>query len=83
MTMRSIADIVCWIGEKHAVPILLVLDNGIQFVGINDSKVRLFVPEREYNFEEVCLEEFRMLLPLKLIVLTSEFLTRFLGREAA
>ena len=53
MTMRSIADFVCWNGEKHAVLILLVLDNGIQFVGINDSKVRLFVPEREYNFEEV------------------------------
>ena len=81
MTMRSIADFVCWNGKKHAVLILLVLDNGIQFVGINDSKVRLFVPEREYNFEEVCLEEFRMLLPLKLIVLTSEFLTRFLGIE--
>ena len=41
-------------------------------VGINNSKVRLFVPECEYNFKEVCLEKFRMLLPLKLMVLTDE-----------
>ena len=41
-------------------------------VWINNSKVGLFVPECEYNFKEVCLEKFRMLLPLKLMVLTDE-----------
>ena len=49
---------------------LITEDN---LVGINNSKVRLFfVPECEYDFKEVCLEKFRMLLPLKLIVLTDE-----------
>ena len=49
---------------------LITEDN---LVGINNSKVRLFLClSVNMIFKEVCLEKFRMLLPLKLIVLTDE-----------